>query len=92
MVGEVKAPDEGGRFVYIPIYQGGIAAVLAIDRLGLWADPAPIPPWEWRKLQKRAARCYLVVAYVNSARSVHLLVLGSLHNSQICANGCEGGM
>ena len=70
----------------------GIAAVLAIDRLGLWADPAPIPPWEWRKLQRSAARCYLVVPYVNSARSVHLLVLGSLHNSQICANGCEGGM
>ena len=67
MVGEVKAPDEGGRLVYIL-------------------------PWEWRKLQRSAARCYLVVAYVNSARSVHLLVLGSLHNSQICANGCEGGM
>lgn len=24
-------------------------------RLGLWADPNPIPPWEWRKL-KRARR------------------------------------
>jgi hypothetical protein len=40
MVGEVKAPDEGGRLVYIPVCPGGIAAVLAIDRLGLWADPA----------------------------------------------------
>jgi endonuclease YncB( thermonuclease family) len=19
------------------------------DRLGLWADAAPVPPWEWRK-------------------------------------------
>jgi len=23
------------------------------DRIGLWADPNPIPPWEWRKEKKR---------------------------------------
>jgi len=22
-------------------------------KLGLWSDPKPIPPWEWRKLQKK---------------------------------------
>jgi endonuclease YncB( thermonuclease family) len=22
-------------------------------RLGLWADPAPVPPWSWRKENKQ---------------------------------------
>lgn len=22
------------------------------DRRGLWADPAPMPPWEWRRLKR----------------------------------------
>jgi endonuclease YncB( thermonuclease family) len=22
------------------------------ERRGLWADPKPVPPWEWRKLSK----------------------------------------
>ena len=21
-------------------------------RIGLWADPQPVPPWEWRKQRK----------------------------------------
>jgi endonuclease YncB( thermonuclease family) len=23
------------------------------DRRGLWADPGPVPPWEWRKRKER---------------------------------------
>src|SRR5260370_1059261 len=26
------------------------------DRLGLWADPHPVPPWCWRK-QKKGRQC-----------------------------------
>ena len=26
------------------------------QRVGLWSDPAPIPPWEWRKNQKERSR------------------------------------
>lgn len=26
------------------------------NRLGLWSDPAPIPPWQWRKSGNRAQR------------------------------------
>ncbi|MDH4040145.1 MAG: thermonuclease family protein, partial [Gammaproteobacteria bacterium] len=22
------------------------------ERLGLWAEPNPVPPWEWRRQQK----------------------------------------
>jgi endonuclease YncB( thermonuclease family) len=25
------------------------------QRLGLWADPHPVPPWDWRRGQRRAA-------------------------------------
>jgi endonuclease YncB( thermonuclease family) len=25
------------------------------EHLGLWADPHPVPPWDWRK-KKRASR------------------------------------
>lgn len=24
-----------------------------VARRGLWSDPAPVPPWEWRKAQRR---------------------------------------
>ena len=27
-------------------------ALAESDRLGLWQDPAPVPPWEWRKGEK----------------------------------------
>ena len=23
-----------------------------LEKRGLWVDPAPVPPWEWRKLKK----------------------------------------
>lgn len=26
-----------------------IQAEAQADRRGLWADPAPVPPWAWRK-------------------------------------------
>ena len=25
-------------------------------RIGLWADPAPVPPWEWRAQRRDAAK------------------------------------
>ena len=25
----------------------------AVDRKGLWSDPNPIPPWEWRKASRQ---------------------------------------
>ena len=25
-------------------------------RKGLWADPQPVPPWEWRKMSKATGR------------------------------------
>jgi endonuclease YncB( thermonuclease family) len=28
------------------------------ERKGLWADPQPVPPWEWRKLKKLSANQY----------------------------------
>jgi endonuclease YncB( thermonuclease family) len=26
------------------------------QRRGLWSDPEPMPPWEWRKIQKEHSR------------------------------------
>ncbi len=28
------------------------------DRLGLWADPHPVPPWDWRRGQRAAAKSH----------------------------------
>jgi endonuclease YncB( thermonuclease family) len=25
-------------------------------RIGLWADPAPVPPWKWRRAQRKARK------------------------------------
>lgn len=38
------------------------------QRLGLWAQPNPIPPWEWRKNEKTAATADLPVS--GSTRSI----------------------
>jgi endonuclease YncB( thermonuclease family) len=26
------------------------------ERVGLWQDPDPIPPWEWRRVNKERSR------------------------------------
>jgi endonuclease YncB( thermonuclease family) len=33
-----------------PLY--GIEQQARNARVGLWADPAPMPPWEWRQVKK----------------------------------------
>ena len=38
-----QAPEDRGR------YEAAELAAQAL-RAGLWADPGPVPPWEWRKL------------------------------------------
>jgi len=39
------------RFNRSPIDQA-IQAQARFRRVGLWADPAPIPPWQWRRVRK----------------------------------------
>ena len=37
-------------------------------RKGLWADPQPVPPWEWRKRKSREWQAYfLALARLDSA-------------------------
>lgn len=31
----------------------GLQSEARMERRGLWADPQPVPPWEWRKAQHR---------------------------------------
>jgi micrococcal nuclease len=33
-----------------------LEAVVKAARRGLWADPKPVPPWEWRKGSKYQGR------------------------------------
>jgi endonuclease YncB( thermonuclease family) len=37
---------------FIPVVLEGIEAEEREARKGLWADPHPVPPWEWRKRSK----------------------------------------
>jgi endonuclease YncB( thermonuclease family) len=34
----------------------GAEAEARADRRGLWRDPAPVPPWEWRASEGASAR------------------------------------
>jgi endonuclease YncB( thermonuclease family) len=39
-------------------YQAAQAAAQS-DKLGLWQDPDPVPPWQWRKSKKERAEMVL---------------------------------
>jgi micrococcal nuclease len=44
---DYRAYDKAGEF-------GGVEADARRHRRGLWADPRPVPPWEWRREKHRA--------------------------------------
>ncbi len=45
---DYRAYDRAGEF-------GGVEADARRHRRGLWADPRPVPPWEWRREKHRAS-------------------------------------
>jgi endonuclease YncB( thermonuclease family) len=45
---DYRAYDKSGEF-------GGVEADARRHRRGLWADPHPVPPWEWRREKHRAS-------------------------------------
>jgi endonuclease YncB( thermonuclease family) len=36
-----------------PLYQ--LESAARAQRVGLWAEPAPVPPWEWRRQRSQFA-------------------------------------
>jgi micrococcal nuclease len=45
---DYRAYDKAGEF-------GGVEADARRHRRGLWADPRPVPPWEWRREKHHAS-------------------------------------